>query len=69
MNASEFVGGGAGVVRTKGWGPHDEKQYRVAHTLLELVRGPIQFRILGTRSSPGLPVAVVVPSRDEGKDD
>ena len=61
---------GGGVARAESDDPHDEKQCRVGHTLLECGRGPIQFRILGTRiSSLGLPVAMVVCSRDEGKDD
>ena len=68
MNAGEGEGyERGGVARTESDDPHDEKQYRVAHTLLERGRAPI--RILGTRSMLGKPVAAVVRPRDEGKDD
>eukprot|EP00964_Phaeocystis_antarctica_P149529 scaffold116691_cov64-Phaeocystis_antarctica.AAC.2 len=67
VNAGREGVSGGSVARTESDDPHDEKQYRVAHTLLERGRAPI--RILGTRSMLGKPVAAVVRPRDEGKDD
>ena len=64
-----MVVGWLGVARTEGGDPRDKKQFRVAHTPLEGDRCRIQFRLFGTRSILGLPVAVVVRSRDDGKDE